>query len=412
MDVLFLSVSTGGGHHRAAEAIMERIEERYPGSRMRIVDTLRYVNPIIDKLIVGGYLRTVKKTPSIYRKIYNMSETRDNLNTLSINVNRMLSYGIESLIEEFKPSIIVCTHVFPLQMVSNLKKKGRIMVPVVTVITDFVTHSIWSHDNIEAYIVAHEYMKQELFKKGIPEQIVFPFGIPVKEEFLIRKNRLEVLKQLGLEDKPTFLITGGSLGFGEIRNTFRSLIGCSKDIQIIVVAGQNLALLKQLEKLASETDKKVIICGYTDRIADMMDAADFIITKPGGLTVSEALVKELPIFIISPIPGQEERNAHFLVNNGVAVRILNTDNKESILNQIVDNPLRVRHMKEMARCLAKPNSSNDIVSLMEKLVENSADMTEELAIVKASSRGNFKATLNFILTALGIKGGTKAPGRY
>ena len=371
MDVLFLSVSAGGGHLKAAEAIKEKIEQVYPGSRTMIVDVFRHLNPVVDKLIIGSYLSTLKKTPNIYGKLYEISEAGDNISDLSNTVNKLLSFKIKKLINEFAPSIIVCTHPFPLQMVATLKSRGKISTPSVAVVTDYVAHPLWFHNCADAYVVAHQHIKYDMIERGVPEEIIYPYGIPVCSDFLYRRNRKDLLTEFGLQDKLTALIMGGSLGFGEIKNTFLSMLNSKKDLQIIVITGKNVKLKRQLEIYAQHKDKKVVLLSYTTRIPDLMDVADFIITKPGGMTVSEALVKELPMFIISPIPGQEERNALFLVNNGAAARIMDNGRTDSILSQIIDNPLRVRHMKEMSRYLARPNAAMDITGLLGRMTQNS-----------------------------------------
>jgi processive 1,2-diacylglycerol beta-glucosyltransferase len=369
MNVLFLSVSTGGGHFKAAEALKDKIEEMYPDSKTLIVDTIKYVNPIIDKLIVGGYLSTVKKTPQIYGKLYTFTETGDNINDFSRTVNKLMSFKIRRLINEFNPSVIICTHPLPLQMLSILKKSGKVQIPTIAILTDYASHPLWLHKHIDAYVVAHSSMKYEMMSHGIPEDIIYPIGIPVSYDFLQIKDRKAILNEMQLEDKMTVLIMGGSLGFGEVCDTFKSLLTSKRNLQIIAITGQNPKLKRQLEKLVACTKKHVKIFSYTDKVADLMEVSDFIITKPGGMTITEALVKSLPIFVTSPLPGVEERNSHFLMNNGAAVRLLDTDNIESILNQILDNPLRLNHMKAMASYLAKPNSTEDIIALIERLLK-------------------------------------------
>lgn len=381
MDILFLTASAGGGHLKAAEAIMEKTLKRFPKTRTRIVDALDYTHPLLGKLVIGGYLNTVRNVPVLYGKLYELAERRDSINSFSKYINRLFSYRIERLIREFQPAAVVCTHIFPFQMATELKRKGKITVPVVGVITDFGTHSLWARCRADAYIVAHEYMRQEMIKQGIEGSLVHSVGIPVSDAFRQKKDRGMVLKKLGLRNKPTFLMMGGSLGYGEIYHTFLSLMDCNKDIQVIVLTGRNRRLKKKLEKLPLKMDKRVRIYGYTDKVAELMDASDFIITKPGGLTLAEALAKELPILLISPLPGQEERNAHFLLNNGAAASLLHKEEVESFFCQVMDNPLRVRHMKEMAKYLAKPESGEDIVKLIETL-SGYVDQGEEPAIVE------------------------------
>ena len=367
MNILFLSVSAGGGHGRAAEAVKERIDLKYPSSRTMIVDALKYISPLVDRLIMGSYINTIKKTPNIYRKLYRLSEYDSNIINISNNIFGALSGKLQSLINNFNPSAIVCTHPITLQMVSYLKKRNNIFCPVIAVITDFTEHILWRQDGIDAYVVGHEFIKEKMIDTGISPSIIHNLGIPVSMAFLERKNKKKLLNKLGLNDHPTALIMGGSLGFGEMYTAFQILQKSKKVSQIIAITGKNQKLKTQLENSSQVKDKKVKILGYTNLVADYMEVSDFIITKPGGLTISEALIKELPIFIMSPIPGQEEKNAQFLVNSGAAVRITPEDNIDSILRQTLENPLRLRYMKEMSRSLAKPHAAEDIMLLLEEL---------------------------------------------
>ncbi|MFA6308971.1 MAG: glycosyltransferase, partial [Clostridia bacterium] len=332
MNILFFSVSAGGGHMKAAEAVSNEITRKHPDYRILVVDTLRYANPVVDKFIINGlYLNAVKNTPQIWGKLYDMAETGDNVNDLSKAVNRLLSRKIKSLINDFNPSVIVCTHPFPLQMLSNMKKKGKVTAPIIAILTDHVVHPFWLYENIDAYVVSNSTMKYEMIKKGFSPNIVFDYGIPVKREFIERKTRSNILRVNELEDKTTILIMGGSLGYGSLKSVFMSIIKSDNDVQIIVITGHNKKLKKQLEKYSLEKTKSVKIISYTDSVADFMQISDLIITKPGGVTVSEALAESLPIIIMSPIPGQEERNAQFLLNCGVAARITETDDVDTIL---------------------------------------------------------------------------------
>lgn len=368
MDVLILSVSAGGGHGRAAFAIKEKLEQRYPGSRCLIVDTLKYINPIVNKLIIGSYLNAVRKTPQIYGKLYKVSENGYSICDLSKTVNKLLSFGIINLINEYDPSAIVCTHPFPLQMLSSLKIKNRIDVPSVGILTDFVVHPLWFHDCVDAYIVDHENMKVQMASKGIPDETIYAYGIPTSSEFLVKKDRKTVLGQLGLDDMLTVLIMGGSLGYGEIENVYLSLLNSERNIQIVVLTGKNQKLKHQLEKYALDTRKKASIVGYTNNVSDYMDAADFLITKPGGMTISEALIKQIPILVMSPIPGQEEGNANYLIKNGAAARILDNNCADKLVDYLAGNPLRMMQMKEAAKLLSRPYASENIVNLLQELV--------------------------------------------
>lgn len=368
MKVLLLTAATGGGHGKAAEALAGSLGHKHPDWETVIVDSLKCISPIVDKLIVGAYLNTVQNVPNLYGRLYDLSERDRAIADLSRAFNKLLSYRLCSYIDTCKPSVIVCTHTFPLQMLSNLKCINRINIPVIGIVTDFVSHLFWKLDGVDALVVSHRHIKEDMMRLGIPGAVIHTFGIPISAAFHEKKERNLLRKEFGLRDKPTMLIMGGSLGFGEVRNIFGSLLNCSRDIQLIAVTGRNEKLKNQLEALSVGCGKTVRILGYTNRIHDLMDMADYIITKPGGVTISEALVKKLPILIIPPIPGQEERNARFLEGKGAAFRLTNDESLEKVLYPLMDNPLKVQHMKETAGLLARPNAGDDIIRLIESQV--------------------------------------------
>lgn len=369
MNILFLAVSAGGGHLRAAEAIQEYMEANYRKSKSRIIDAYKYVSPIIDKVVIGGYLKTLKNSPKLWGKLYEMAEKGENVNDLSKTLNKILSFKIKRLIKELNPDVVICTHPFPLQMACNLKKKGQIKVPIVNIMTDYSTHSFWINEYVDAYIVANESLIGEMEDRGVRREIIYPLGIPIRNKFLTIKNKNEILNNYRLSDKPTFLLMGGSLGLGEIKKLFLNLLKSQHDFQLIIVCGKNVKLKKQLERIyfKSMSSKRALIFGFTEKIDEIMAISDLIITKPGGLTITESLAMQLPIAIISPIPGQEEKNAQFLLNNGVGIRVTDAEAIERTIYQFLDNPLRVKHIKEMSEYLSKPNSTKDIVELLYNL---------------------------------------------
>ena len=372
MNILFLAVSAGGGHLQAAEAVKEYIETNYQESKLRIIDAYKYVSPIINKLVIGGYLKTLKNSPKLWGKLYEMAEKGENVSDLSKTLNKILSFKIKRLIRELNPDVVICTHPFPLQMACNLKKKGEIKVPIVNIITDYATHTFWVNEYVDAYIVANESLVGEMENRGVRREIVYPLGIPVRNKFITKKDKNEVLNKYRLEDKPTFLLMGGSLGIGEIKTLFSNLLKSYRDFQLVIVCGKNIKLKKQLERiyLKSMSSKRILILGFTEKIDELMTISDLIITKPGGLTITESLIMKLPIAIITPIPGQEERNAHFLLNNGVGIRVTHAEDIEKTIYQLFENPLRVRHIKEMSEYLSKPNSTKNLVELLFSLTRN------------------------------------------
>lgn len=370
MKILFLTAATGGGHIKTALALMQQMEKQIPDCKTRLVDSLKYIHPLVDRLVTGTYLHTIKSVPGLYGKFYDLSEKGELITDLVKGFNYILSRKLLSLFAQYGPDAVVCTHTMPLQMLSHLKQKGMLNIPVIGIVTDYTHHFFWKLKGIDAFIVAHECIKDDMVKMGICEDRIHALGIPVTENFLSSKERCMILKDMGLENKPTLLLMGGSLGFGGLQSVFSSLLKLNRDIQIIAVAGCNKKLQNQLETLAQGTQKTVKVLGFTDKISELMDAADLLITKPGGITISEALIKKLPFLIMTPIPGQEERNARFLVNSGAAVRLHSYEDMEAVLKRILDRPSALHRMSEAAKKLARPHAGKDIADLVEELVIN------------------------------------------
>jgi processive 1,2-diacylglycerol beta-glucosyltransferase len=365
VKVLALTISAGKGHNKAAEALKTYFSKNNKNVDMEVVDALKYINPIVDKLIVGSYLKSLKKTPLLYGKLYEYAESDDAISNVSGLVNDVLSIKIKGLIEDSSPDVIVCTHPFPLEMLSILKRKGKTSVPVVAILTDYAPHSFWFYSHIDAYVIPHEDFTQDLIEKGISKETIYPLGIPVCEGFLnsIEKKAARNLLNID-ENKLTLLIMGGGLGIGNMKNIFENLAFSSLDIQLIACTGSNLKLKNQLEDISSRCNKRSLVYDYTDQVSTLMSACDILITKPGGLTITEALIKHLPIVITSTIPGQEEKNADYLLNNGIAARIKNSDSIVTIVKQIASSEIRLKYMREIAREKSKPNATEDICNLI------------------------------------------------
>lgn len=376
MKILTLSVAAGSGHGKAAEAIRDHFSQNYEDLEidMKIINTLKYINPIFDKLIIGSYLNALKKTPSIYGKLFEYAENDDVVSNFTQIINDFLSKKIYNLIEKYNPDVIICTHFFPLEMVSILKRKGKISTPAVAIITDYAPHSIWFYDYIDAYIIPHEDFVQDLIEKGISKDAIYPFGIPINEEFLESKDQKECRKSLGIDtDKLTLLLMGGGLGMGNIKPIFEQLAFSNLPIQLIACTGSNLKLKNQLIDISSRCNKKTLIYDFADNVSTLMSACDILISKPGGLTVTECINKHRPLIITSAIPGHEERNADYLLNNGIAARVKDTDSIVTLIKQLTISNSRLNHMRESAKEKSKPDATKRTCELIINLAKGASN---------------------------------------
>ncbi|ABP67915.1 Monogalactosyldiacylglycerol synthase [Caldicellulosiruptor saccharolyticus DSM 8903] len=369
MNILILSLDAGGGHFAASNALKTAFLQKDPQAKVEIVDTLKIISPILDKLAVGTYLKAIKTVPFIYGLVYDSTD-KDPPTRFSKAIYEKFYfafYKLYNIISELNPDVIIGTHPSPIDMVSQLKKRGNINVPIISIVTDFTIHPYWINEYADYIIVHHENLVYEAVKKGAPGKKVIPLGIPINPSFSINYEKKEILSELNLEDKPTILIMGGSLGLGNIEDIVEMVCHiCDESYQIIVVTGKNKTLKKSLEE--RNFGRKVVVFGFISFIDKLMAISDILITKPGGLTCAEALSCKLPMILISPIPGQEERNTFYLINNGAAAYVKNIESFDIVFNQIINNPQRLEHMKLACSFLAKPSSSNDIVEFIKGMV--------------------------------------------
>ena len=369
MDILIFSVSAGGGHAKAARTIKNYYKKNYPEISVEIVDWLKYINPMIDKVVIGSYLRTVKTIPVLYKKLYDIAEKEDVIIDISRTITRPMELIMKRLINKHNPRIVLCTHPFPLEVICYLKERNKFNNKIVSLFTDYAPHSFWIRNGVDYYLIPNKDFVCDMVCRGVDYNKIRDFGIPIEESFIQPYNQKYIRDSLGLSNKTTIMLMGGSLGMGEIKNVFYNLMNSMLDIQLIAVCGNNKKLKKNLESIAYGSPKPNIIFGYTNKIPKLMAASDLLITKPGGLTISETISMQLPLAIISPIPGQEEQNAHYLMNNGMAVHIRKKDNIEIILQQLLNTPIRLQHMKEIAKLKGHPNSTENICEFLTTLLD-------------------------------------------
>ena len=382
--VLIMSASTGGGHNRAAKAMKDEIEKKcIDGEHItcEIIDSLKLINTTMDKIISSGYEKSAKYTPKAWGGVYKMSdanivskhEYKGNL------FNTLLASKLKKLLKERKPDLIIGTHPFPMIALSTLKKKypyrnafnSFFVPPLISVLTDYTAHSTYIQDEIDYYIAGDEYVKEVLISEGVDGDKIKPYGIPVEKSFLEHREKSVVLEELGLApDKFTVLLMGGSFGAGNIKDTLKELLEIDRDFQIIVITGRNETLKEKLEKSLEkhDIDKNISILGFTQDMNDILSAVDIIVSKPGGLTTTECLLKELPMIIPYYIPGQEEENMDFLSNCGAALRTSKKFTISVLLKVLIDNPTKMELLKNNIKSIKKQNTAEDIANLVSNIL--------------------------------------------
>lgn len=367
LKVLIFSISIGSGHDSVANALAQEIKTQSPDSQVLIVDTFKYINPILNKVVVGSYMETIKFTPKVWGYLYDQAEDGERLVDIGQILSKLLSPKLDQLLMDFKPDVLMCSHAFPVGILSVLKTKKNLKQPLVACITDYTVHSFWIHPQVDLFVIPEEDLTYRFLEEKVDLNKVKPHGIPIRPQFLEVPTKKEIRRKLGLSAKQTILVMGGGLGLGKIEAVVNELLSES-DLQIMVITGSNVRLKDNLELL--QKDNRLHVFGFVENVAELMAAADMIVTKPGGITCAEALAMELPLIIISPLPGQEDRNTDYLINKGVAIKIRKVEHLVRELNSLCNNPLRLRHMKEMAIYLKKPDAALKTIKDAWKLVEN------------------------------------------
>lgn len=368
MKVLLLYASFGGGHLKAAESLKEYFEEYHSDYELMFLDAMKYTSPEINNIILKSYVQLAKNMPKAWEKIYNLSDQYSGLTDFTTLLNKIVSGKFKQLVLDFNPDIIICTHPFAVDMLHTLKKKNTLNAKVGLVLTDYAPHAMWltQPNTVDAFFVAHEGMIDLMEIEKINTEKVFATGIPVLKAFHTEYNRTDLLQKFNLEDKFTLLfIPGGEYGMSKNSAVFKDIIRIP-NIQIIAVTGKNEKLKNKFKKIANNSNKNIKILGYTNEIAQLLYISNIIISKTGGLTTTESIVSHTPMVVLSPLPGQEEHNSNYILNNGLGYRLFENCNKLVTLKNIINNTERIKQIIHMCELLAKPNASKDIC---EKMIE-------------------------------------------
>ena len=368
MKVLLISVKAGYGHHSTAQAIIDCLSER--GIECSMLDTFDYINTVLCESIDKGYMFATKNFPEAYGRAYSFLDRRVERYKPSSPIallSKIVSHKLKDYIKDFAPDIIIGTHSYACMVMTYLKEKGDITCPTIGIVTDFTVHPFWESTNVDYYVTADSLLDNQMKKKGISQEKILPFGIPIKNKFRNKIPKEEARRLLKLDNKKTVLIMMGSMGFGNLEKQLESIDSLDMDFQVLCVCGKNEKMKKEIDRHI--WNKKIITYGFVDNVDVLMDASDCIITKPGGLTTSELLAKRLPAIIMNPIPGQEDRNMDFLVNNGAAIMANDIFGVDEALFEIFSHKWRLRLLKLSVTRLGKPHSTIKLCDFMEGLVE-------------------------------------------
>jgi processive 1,2-diacylglycerol beta-glucosyltransferase len=383
MRILIATVTAGAGHVAAAAALEEASRAEHPQDVVERVDLVKFFSPLHRKVVSEGYVKLVERAPELWGMVF--KKTDDPRLARRLNRIKRLFPGnsrarFERYLKQFKPDVVLCTHYSPLETLGHLKQKtvrraspqarkdASLAAPfVVSVVTDFEAHALWMDNCVDLYCVAAEETKARLVARGAAAENVIATGIPISAKFSAKLDRESVRKRLGLrDDLPIILVLSGGFGMGPVAEILAELDKVGLQFQTMVVTGRNEELRRELA--ASERKHPTHVLGFASNMHELMAVADLIITKPGGLTSSEALAIGKPLFILNPIPGQEAANSDFLLERGAAVKINRVEDLPFRIERLLGTP-KLAEMGAAAKGLGRPNAARAICEEVVKRVK-------------------------------------------
>jgi len=362
-------ISESGGHSKAAENLKEALLYKNPQIKVLKINGFGYFYPRGEKIINSIYIMLIKHFPRIWGKAYDRRKVFKILTPYLKIVNKFAFSRLAKLIVQHPPSCFVATQAFPCGLIADFKKKKGLNIPLVAIITDYHPNRFWVHPLVDKYIVACYEAKNVLINEGIVEDKIKILGIPISVKFLTTYPKTEISKELGfISGLDTVLIMGGGLGIGPIKIIAKKLDFLKHDFQIIVVCGRNKKLYNWFLKKETKFRKPLFVFGYTEDIHKVMDFTDMIITKGGGITISEALAKGLCIITTHPIPGQEERNVQYLSKMKAVIEAEHTNDITKFVGRLLQNKKEMYSLRERAKDNSFIDSSLRIVDLILELI--------------------------------------------
>lgn len=371
LKVLVFSAAFGNGHKRAAEAVIEEIHRQNPGAVVTHLDFGDVLSKRFNAMAKKLYIELIKHSPKLWGKFYYQTSKLSPNSRIQRFLNQLGRSDFLKYINELNPDLIVCTYPTVASILGELRLERILQVPLVTIVTDYTVHNHWLHSGVDLYLAACQDVKEMLVKGGILPRRICVTGIPVSPKFEKKSERRAVLAQLGIRpDLPTFLVLGASGSFATTRNICRQLAYSQVAVQSIIVCGNDENLYNSIADIVREAPNPMLRFGYVNNMEELMTASDLIITKAGGLTVTEALTKHLPLLIYKPIPGQEEGNAYFLERVGAGQLVRTDQELGERLNYLLSCSEELEKMRARALTALPGHSANQAVNAMLEILKN------------------------------------------
>ncbi|MGZ3591411.1 MAG: MGDG synthase family glycosyltransferase [Thermodesulfobacteriota bacterium] len=361
LRILLVSVKAGAGHLKAAEAVEAAFKRYQPDVKIKNVDLLDYSNDLIKYLYGKMYLDVVKAFPELYGYSYKHYASSKKFIKPRFLIDRFNFGDFFAMVEEFNPDILVATHFISGAVSENYRRKKKKEFKIAVTLTDYEFHPVWLVSNVDLYFTATEEVKSSLVFYGIPAEKIVASGIPIHPKFSEEKDRRALFDKYGLNNQsPVILISAGSFGVTPLAEVIGDFGTIKEEFQIMVVCGNNAELKTELEMKQKSEPRLKKVFGFVDFMDQLMALSDLLITKPGGITVSESIAVGVPMILIEPIPGQEEANADYLVELGAGVKARSLPVLLHKLGELIRDPGKRAEMSRRAKVISRPLAAKTV----------------------------------------------------
>lgn len=358
MKVLILSCNTGQGHNTAGKAILETFTAR--GVDCTMMDTLRLAGEDVSRKVSGAYCGLTTHFPRGFGWLYKAGSaiSNDRVKSPVYYANTTYARYLLEVIHEGGYDRVVMPHLFPAEALTWLRRRGDLDVPTYVVGTDYTCIPFWEETEMDHYLIPHKDLMAEFVKKGVPEEKLVPTGIPVSARFRTHASKEEAREQLGLPQGETiYLVMTGSMGFGNAADIGKALL--QRSGAVCLLGGNNRKMKDGLRKQFGENPRMMVL-DFTDQVSLYMDACDVVLTKPGGLTSTEAAVKNVPLVHTAPIPGCETINAKFFLKRGMSLCGMDPGRAAAAAFRLAQDKELQERMKEAQRREVNPFAADEI----------------------------------------------------
>ena len=363
--ILILHAAVGSGHTTAANALADAFRRKQQGE-VRVDDILDYGTQLFREGLIRSYLQVSGRAPLLWKMLYESSDIADPdaaaaTTMLRARIDRLPVRRLERFVNTYAPDAIVCTHMFPLTVLQRLKSQGALRQPLYCVITDYMVHSMWINSIVDGYFLASNPTRDAMLARRVPPSILHVTGIPVKLEIAEPKAPEAMRARHGLPtDGPIVTMFGGGIEPKRARLVIQRMLESDMAGLLVVVAGRSDDLTAAIADLRDGPSMRLLSLRRIDYVDDLVAASDLVITKSGGLIVSEILARGTPMIVIDPIPGQEEWNADFVAGSGAGLQLRQAESVPLTVRALLAAPERLALMRKHAARVGRPRAALDI----------------------------------------------------